>query len=125
MQLTTLDIVIIIVYAIGLFALAQWVSRGHGQRKDSTDYFLASTIGSFALSVAIKALWPELPFMDRMALVFVLALLLAIVCSLVWPATALANRIQTGGIGFLRSAGFNIGASGVIVILIALYTAWW
>ena len=42
MQLTTLDIVIIVVYAIGLFALAQWVSRSHGQRKDSTDYFLAS-----------------------------------------------------------------------------------
>jgi solute:Na+ symporter, SSS family len=63
--------------------------------------------------------------MDRMALVFLLALLLAVVCSLAWPATALANRIRTAGIGFLTSPGFNIGASGVVVILIALYTAWW
>jgi hypothetical protein len=35
------------------------------------------------------------------------------------------NRIQTVGVGFRTSAGFNIGAAGVIVILIALYTAWW
>jgi solute:Na+ symporter, SSS family len=63
--------------------------------------------------------------MDRTALVFLLALLLAVVCSLAWPATALANRIRTAGIGFLTSAGFNIGASGVVVILIGLYTAWW
>lgn len=37
MQLATLDIVIIVVYAIGLFSLAQWVSRNRtGQAKDST-----------------------------------------------------------------------------------------
>ena len=60
-----------------------------------------------------------------MAVVFLLALLLAIVCSLLWPAAALTNRIQTAGIGFRTSAGFNIGAAGVVVILIALYTAWW
>src|SRR6185503_5126263 len=61
MQLTTLDSVIIVVYAIGLFALAQWVSRGHGQRKDSTDYFLASknlpwwAIGSSLIAANISA----------------------------------------------------------------------
>jgi hypothetical protein len=32
-----------VVYAIGLFTLAQWLSRNRtGQRKDSTEYFLAS-----------------------------------------------------------------------------------
>jgi solute:Na+ symporter, SSS family len=61
MQLTTLDIVIVIVYAIGLFALAQWVSRGHGQRKDSTEYFLASknlpwwAIGASLIAANISA----------------------------------------------------------------------
>ena len=52
-------------------------------------------------------------------MVFLLALLLAIVCSLLWPAAALTNRIQTAGIGFRTSAGFNIGAAGIVVILIA------
>ena len=43
MRLAALDIVIIVIYAIGLFALAQWVSRSRsGERKDSTEYFLAS-----------------------------------------------------------------------------------
>ena len=61
MQLTTLDIVIIVVYAIGLFTLAQWVSRSRGQRKDSTDYFLASknlpwwAIGASLIAANISA----------------------------------------------------------------------
>jgi SSS family solute:Na+ symporter len=43
MQLATLDLVIIVIYAIGLFTLAQWVSRERaGQEKDSAEYFLAS-----------------------------------------------------------------------------------
>jgi SSS family solute:Na+ symporter len=105
---------IVVIFLLGLF----W-------KRATEAGALAATLGSFALSVAIKALWPELPFMDRMGLVFLLALLLAIVCSLLWPATALANRIRTAGVGFLTSAGFNFGAAGVAVILIALYTAWW
>src|SRR5260370_16431573 len=38
---------------------------------------LAAALGSFLLSVALKLLWPGLPFMDRVGLVFVLALMLA------------------------------------------------
>src|SRR6188472_1378207 len=62
MQLATLDIVIIVVYAIGLFALAQWVSRSRtGQAKDSTEYFLASknlpwwAIGASLIAANISA----------------------------------------------------------------------
>jgi SSS family solute:Na+ symporter len=105
---------IVVIFLLGLF----W-------KRATEAGALAATIGSFALSIALKTLWPGLPFMDRMGLVFLLALVLAIVCSLLWPAAALANRIQTAGIGFGTSAGFNVGAAGVIVILIALYTAWW
>ena len=69
--------------------------------------------------------WPELPFLDRMAVVFVLALVLAIVLSLLRPATAASNQIRTIGLRFNTTAGFNVGAAGVVLILIALYTAWW
>src|SRR5690606_22321814 len=62
MHLTTLDIVIVIAYAIGLFTLAQWVSRDReGRRKDSTDYFLASrslpwwAIGASLIAANISA----------------------------------------------------------------------
>src|SRR5215468_5775128 len=62
MQLTTLDMVFIGVYAIGLFSLAQWVSRNKsGQRKDSKEYFLASkslpwwAIGASLIAANISA----------------------------------------------------------------------
>ena len=43
MSLATIDLVILGVYAVFIFGLAQWVSRGKaGETKTSTDYFLAS-----------------------------------------------------------------------------------
>jgi len=43
MTLQTIDLVVVIGYAIGIFALAQWVSRDKaGETKDTSDYFLAS-----------------------------------------------------------------------------------
>ena len=43
MQLATIDIVVVVAYAIGIFALAQYVSREKaGHQKDTSDYFLAS-----------------------------------------------------------------------------------
>src|SRR5215468_1433419 len=61
-MLSTLDIVIVAVYAVGLFALAHWVSRDKsGQGKDSTEYFLASknlpwwAIGASLIAANISA----------------------------------------------------------------------
>src|SRR5882757_7200951 len=43
MHLTSIDAIIVAVYAVALFGLAQWVSRERpGHEKTSTDYFLAS-----------------------------------------------------------------------------------
>ena len=39
--MTTIDMVIVALYAVGLFGLAQWVSRDSGQAKTTEDYFLA------------------------------------------------------------------------------------
>lgn len=105
---------IVVIFLMGLF----W-------KKATEAGALAATIGSFVLSIAIKALWPQLPFMDRMAVVFLLALGLGVMFSLLRPASLMTNRIQTAGISFGTSAAFNVGAVGVSIILIALYTAWW
>ena len=41
--LSQIDIIVIVIYAIGIFGLAQWVSREKaGHAKDTSDYFLAS-----------------------------------------------------------------------------------
>jgi SSS family solute:Na+ symporter len=61
-NLATVDIVILVVYAIGIFALAQWVSREKGEhKKDAQDYFLASralpwwAIGTSLIAANISA----------------------------------------------------------------------
>jgi SSS family solute:Na+ symporter len=61
-NLATVDIVILVVYAIGIFSLAQWVSREKGEhKKDAQDYFLASralpwwAIGTSLIAANISA----------------------------------------------------------------------
>lgn len=65
------------------------------------------------------------PFMNRMMIVFFISLALAVIVSLVRPARADSNRITMQGVSFGTTTGFNIAGAIVIVILIALYTAWW
>ncbi|HKS57744.1 MAG TPA: sodium/sugar symporter [Steroidobacteraceae bacterium] len=105
---------IVVIFLLGLF----W-------KRATEAGALAATVGSFALSIALKTWWPELPFMDRMGVVFLLALALAVVCSLIWPAEQSSNRIQTANVSFGTSASFNVAATGVALVLIALYTVWW
>ncbi len=106
---------IVVIFMLGLF----W--------KRATELgALSATIGSFALSLIIKGVWPELPFIDRMGVVFVLALALAIIVSLARPATiAETNTIETGDVRYATTGGFNIAGLGIVLILIALYATWW
>src|SRR5215472_834862 len=62
MNLSSIDIVVIVAYAIAIFALAQWVSREKpGHIKNSRDYFLASrnlpwwAIGTSLIAANISA----------------------------------------------------------------------
>ena len=62
MQLATIDIVVVVIYAIGIFGLAQYVSREKaGHEKDTSDYFLASkslpwwAIGASLIAANISA----------------------------------------------------------------------
>ena len=77
------------------------------------------------LSWVFKALLPALPFMDRMGLVFLVALGLAIVVSLVTRSRADTDTIDTKSVSYTTQTSFNVGAIGVIMILIALYGTWW
>src|ERR1700759_4372224 len=61
-QLATLDAIVVVVYAIAIFGLAQWVSREKtGHAKDTSDYFLASkalpwwAIGASLIAANISA----------------------------------------------------------------------
>ena len=62
MTLSTIDAVVVVIYAIFIFGLAQWVSREKaGHEKDTSDYFLASkslpwwAIGASLIAANISA----------------------------------------------------------------------
>lgn len=105
---------IVVIFVLGLF----W-------KRANEAGAIAAAVGSFALSIALKFGWPTLPFMDRVGLVFLLALVLAAVVSLIVPGRGDANRIRTDDVSYRTEASFNAGAFGVTAILIALYAAFW
>jgi SSS family solute:Na+ symporter len=86
---------------------------------------LSAAIGSAVLSFALKLLWPALPFMDRVGLVFLACLALAVVLSLLQTRREPALRVDLEHIDYSTSAGFNVAALVVTAILIALYATWW
>src|SRR3569623_1586107 len=62
LSLSQIDLAVVIAYAIGIFGLAQWVSREKaGHQKDTSDYFLASknlpwwAIGASLIAANISA----------------------------------------------------------------------
>ena len=63
--------------------------------------------------------------MDRVGLVFLLCILIAVVISLIENKGRHENAIDLGDIDFHTSGGFNVAALAVTLILVALYTTWW
>lgn len=105
---------ITVIFLLGLF----W-------KRASEAGAIAAAIASVVLSYAFKEFMPDFPFMNRMGLVFLISLALAVVLSLVMPSAAGRDRISTTDINYRTSAGFNVASFGVVAILIALYATWW
>ena len=105
---------IVVIFVLGLF----W-------KRANEAGALAAAIGSFALSIVLKLAWPSLPFIDRVGLVFLLALALAVVVSLATRHAPEKDIIQTRDVDYRTSAAFNVGALAVLAILVALYALFW
>ena len=105
---------IVVIFLLGMF----W-------KKTTSSGALAAAIGSAVLSFAFKMLWPELPFIDRVGLVFLLCVAIAVSFSVF-----AGNRNQDGAVSlrdiqFATTNGFNFSAVLVALILAALYATWW
>lgn len=105
---------ITVIFLLGLF----W-------KKASEAGAIGAAAVSVILSYILKLSAPEIPFLDRMGIVFLAALALAVLLSYVMPAAANADRITTDGVSYRTTTGFNVAAVAVIAILIALYATWW
>jgi solute:Na+ symporter, SSS family len=86
---------------------------------------LVAAIASAALSFALKFLWPSLPFMDRVGIVFLACLALAVILSLLQSQHDPALRVELKQIDYSTSVAFNLSALVITAILIALYATWW
>jgi solute:Na+ symporter, SSS family len=65
------------------------------------------------------------PFINRMGIVFLASLALAVMVSLARPAAGGSNRIRMEGVRFNTTVGFNVAAAVIVLILIGLYATWW
>ena len=86
---------------------------------------LGTAIASAVLSIGFKLWWPGLPFIDRVGLVFLLCIAVGVGISWLQGSAKQANAIDYGEIDTSTSTGFNISALVVILMLVALYAAWW
>ncbi len=107
---------IVVIFLVGMF----W-------KKATSMGALSAAIGSAVFSFGLRKVFPELPFMDRMSLVFFLCLAMMVVISLLTKSSATNNdtSVNLAEISFTTERSFNISALGVVIILIGLYTLWW
>ncbi len=107
---------IVVIFLMGMF----W-------KKANSAGALAAAIGSAVISFGLRVLWPELPFMDRIGLVFLLCLGLCVVFSLLTQSAEQDSDtcVDIKSVSFSTTTSFNISAVGVVIILAILYTIWW
>ena len=105
---------IVVIFLLGMF----W-------KKTTAGGALAAAIGSAALSFGFKMLWPELPFIDRVGLVFLVCTAIAVAMSVLAGNRDQEGAVALADIEFSTTAGFNLSALLVALILVALYATWW
>ncbi|WP_047445225.1 sodium:solute symporter family transporter, partial [Alistipes sp. ZOR0009] len=86
---------------------------------------LLAAIGTFVFSLLMKWLLPELPFMDRMGLVFILCVLVMVASAMVERTKENSKAIELSPELFNTTRGFKVAAAIIVVVLIAIYTIWW
>ena len=105
---------IVVIFLLGMF----W-------DKTTANGALLAAIGSAILSLLFKLLWPELPFIDRVGLVFLLCALIAITSSTLSPSVRSKSVIDIDEIDFSTSSEFNLAGLAITLILAGFYISWW
>jgi SSS family solute:Na+ symporter len=104
---------IVVIFMLGIF-----------YAKTTATAALTAAIASAVLSFAFSVFAPELPFIDRVGLVFLLCAGLAVGISHLWPRPQ-AGAVELRDVSFATSSGFNLSALLVTLILCAFYITWW
>jgi SSS family solute:Na+ symporter len=94
-------------------------------KKTTANGALGAAIGSAVMSLALKLLWPSLPFIDRVGLVFLLCVALGMLISRLEGGREHPKSIDYGKVDTSTSTGFNLASLVVVLMLAALYIVWW
>lgn len=86
---------------------------------------LVAVVSSVVLSFLWPKLFPEMPFMDRVGIVFLVTLFLGVVFSFLQKPSGEDKVVQLAGISFKTTTTFNVLAVVIVAMLIALYGYWW
>jgi SSS family solute:Na+ symporter len=105
---------VVVIFLLGMF----W-------KKATEAGALTGAIGSAVLSAAGKFLLPSQPFIERVGVVFLVSLGLAVVVSLATQAKAKPSNIELEGVTYKTGTVFNVAAVGVIAALLVIYKTFW
>jgi len=86
---------------------------------------LGAAIGSAVMSLGFKLLWPSLPFIDRVGLVFLLCMALGMLISHFEGGREHPKAVDYSQVDTRTSAGFNLASLVIILMLAGLYIVWW
>lgn len=86
---------------------------------------LITALLTIPLSTALKFIFPEIPFLNRMGIVFLISAAFMIGISLFTKDKHHAEKKELEMPSFSLSRSFIVGATLIIGILVALYTAFW
>lgn len=94
-------------------------------RRATANGALWAAFSTFVFSAALKTLFPQIPFLDRMGIVFFLCVAVMVLSAYIEqaqpaPPTALLERGM-----FSTSPAFKAISAIIVVVLIAIYAAWW
>ncbi|RPG17751.1 MAG: hypothetical protein CBC85_004190 [Hyphomonadaceae bacterium TMED125] len=70
-------------------------------------------------------LLPDLPFVLRIWIVFLICIVVGVLASLLTPKPNEDQPVDVGGISFRTHTGFNIASVLIVLILCAIYVAFW
>ncbi len=105
---------IVVIFIMGLF----W-------KRATANSALWVAVFTIPLSFGIKLIWPGLPFMNRMGVVFLILSAIGIAISLIESKTDDPKGIPLNKKLFHTDMKFNIGAIGICAIVAALYILFW
>lgn len=105
---------IVVIFVMGMF----W-------KRGTSLGALAAAVGSAVLSVGFAYFLPSLPFMDRIGIVFLLCVALAVTVSLIDKPSDHDKSVSLEEVNFETHKGFNLAAIGCMIILVIFYATWW